>query len=115
MLILKFSLALFLAALAAAVVARVNRAEPVGGPFFYADRPGLNPVRPSGRLGAFRAVRSRRHIRAYFDRRSQLVLEQHMEGRQEAYRVEYLHTKEGRLRRRRTLAAGLVVDEFVAP
>jgi hypothetical protein len=99
MIIAKFALVVFLTALSWAMVNRAFPPAPVGGPWYYAEPPGGQwPLQPKWRLTAIQAYRSKHWIKATFDDRCLPLLAQHMQGRQELWRMVWLYDRSGRLR-----------------
>jgi hypothetical protein len=98
MIIAKFALVVFLTALAWVAMNRALPPAPIGGPWYYADPPGQWALQPRWRLTAIQAYRINHWIKATFDDRCLPLLAQHMEGRQEAWRMVWLYDRSGRLR-----------------
>lgn len=105
MLILKFSLFLFLAGLTWISVGRALPPAPVGGPLYFAEAPDPRAaLQPRWRLNAWQAFHSRRYVEAYFDDRCLPLLARHMANGREQWRMAWLWGRDGRLRRRQKLA-----------
>jgi len=85
----------------------------VGGPFFYADGPGGNPVREERRLRAFQAAKARRVWWAWYDNNGRLTKLIFKEGKVEQKRVEFAYNRGGELMFRRfKYPNGYVVEEW---
>lgn len=98
MIILKFALALFLAAITWAAVRRQFPPAPVGGPYYYADAPVVWPLQSRYRVAPWQAMRARRVIAVDFDDRCLPVLARHLVDRREQWRMVWLWDRAGNLR-----------------
>ncbi len=104
MIIIKFALISFLVAMTLMIAMHPGQGAPVGGPFFYQDKPGsLNPIRPGGRVNPYPAKKRHRGWRVWFDGSGDPVKWRLYKDGVPVYAEELIWNKPGRLIARRQI------------